>query len=78
MATETTPVPTGTTTSKGLTLPCPCCGEEESTITLNLCDMETFTCLECNSEFTLEYIHNLIAKWQRVSAWIDAAPIPPA
>ncbi len=61
-------------TSKGLYLPCPCCGEEEASINLCLADMESFKCVECDGEFTLEYIHTFIAKWSRVAAWIESAP----
>jgi uncharacterized protein (DUF983 family) len=60
--------------SRGILLPCPHCGESEATITLNLSDMETMTCQECDAEFTTDDVRNIIAKWTPVLKWLDAAP----
>jgi hypothetical protein len=54
-------------------LPCPRCGEEAS-IRIDLDDLDTFTCQECDNDFTLDTVRNLIDRWQRVLAWIDRAP----
>jgi len=59
---------------KGLTLPCPKCGEAEASIALNLDDLDTCHCLACDEEFTLGEIRDLIAKWQRVLRWVELFP----
>jgi transcription elongation factor Elf1 len=69
VAPETTPTP-----KRGFLLPCPCCGEEAAGISLNLGDGETFTCGECETEFTTEHIRDFIAKWTKILAWVDAMP----
>ena len=65
---------TNTTTERGLQLPCPCCGEANANVSLHLDDCETFTCRECDAEFTTEDVKQFIARWQPVLAWIDQAP----
>jgi transcription elongation factor Elf1 len=60
--------------TRGMTLPCPHCGEEQAVISLNLADMDSFTCQECNAEFDTDSVRNLIAKWTRILAWIGTAP----
>jgi uncharacterized protein (DUF983 family) len=64
---------TPTPVSRGFVLPCPKCGNAESCISLHLDDCETFTCRECDEEFTADDVRDLIAKWGKVLAWIDAA-----
>jgi uncharacterized Zn finger protein len=61
-------------TSRGLLLPCPTCGEEQATITLSLADCETLHCEDCGSDYTLDDVRSLIARWQRVLAWVEQAP----
>jgi transcription elongation factor Elf1 len=68
---------TATTTSRGLTLPCPCCGQAESSVALSLADGETFQCKECDAEFTADDVRAFIAKWSLVLAWIDTMPGTP-
>lgn len=55
-------------------LPCPKCGEE-AIVQIDLDDLNTCKCGECEEEFTTEDVRNLIAKWSSVLAWIDTAPI---
>jgi hypothetical protein len=59
---------------KGLLLPCPLCGEQQASISLYLDDMDTCCCRECSEEFSLDAVRDMIAKWQRVLAWVDSAP----
>ena len=63
-----------TKTTKGLTLPCPKCGEVDACITLRLADMNELTCQECNTEFTLEEVQDFIDRWTPLIAWINQAP----
>lgn len=62
-----------TETTVGITLPCPCCGEEESSISLHLDDC-SMTCRNCDGEFTLGTIRAIMARWGRVVTWIEAMP----
>jgi transcription elongation factor Elf1 len=61
-------------TIPGLSLPCPCCGCSEATITLCLADATTLTCQDCGGEFTTDDVRSLIRKWAKVLKWVDAMP----
>ena len=61
-------------TDKGLTLPCPLCGEESAVILLNLSDMNTCHCEECAADFDLDAIKAIVKQWAPVLAWIEQAP----
>lgn len=54
-------------------LPCPKCGADAQ-IKWDLDDLSTFSCRECEDEFTREEVETFIARWQRVLSWIDSAP----
>lgn len=54
--------------TKGIQLPCPCCGEKEANISLHLDDMDTFTCAECEAEFSRADIEAMLEKWGKVLA----------
>jgi hypothetical protein len=57
---------------KGLS--CPLCGNADATLRLYLDDCETVTCSECEEEFSLDVVRELVAAWTKVLAWVDAAP----
>jgi len=61
---------------KTILLPCPCCGEADANIAINLGTLEdeTFTCQACNGVFTDASIRDLIARWQPILAWLDTVP----
>jgi transposase-like protein len=61
-----------TETTEAVLLPCPCCGEEEVEIALNLSDLHTFTCTSCATEFSAAYVRDVIAKWSKVLRGLDA------
>jgi hypothetical protein len=62
------------TTRRGFgPLTCPLCGQD-CAISLNLEDLETCTCPECSEEFTLDTVRDVIARWQKVLAWVDLCP----
>ena len=75
-ATETTTAPT--TLARGFgNLPCPKCGEE-ACVTLRLDSFEeddACKCCSCEAEFPLADIRDLMAKWGKVLAWLDMAPL---
>lgn len=62
-----------TTTAAGITLPCPMCGEAEASIGLDL-STKTFGCCECGTDFELEDLRAILARWAKVLAWVDAMP----
>jgi transcription elongation factor Elf1 len=64
---------TDTTAATGILLPCPCCGDAEASISLNLAD-GTLKCNVCDADFDLDFVRLLISKWTRVVAWIGAMP----
>lgn len=75
-ATTNLAVATETTAKiRGVQLPCPCCGEEQAAIMLSLADMESCRCEECSTDFTLTDVKDLIAKWTKVIAWVESAPV---
>ncbi|MBV8094432.1 MAG: hypothetical protein JO110_14645 [Acetobacteraceae bacterium] len=61
-------------TTRGLSLPCPLCGEADADIYLSLADGDTCRCGSCDNEFTLTDVRNLMAKWQKVLTWMDTMP----
>ena len=78
-APATVPMPTlAETPSRGLLLPCPCCGEASATICLNLADGESLNCQDCGTDFTASDVRDFIAKWTRMLAWIETMPTAPA
>lgn len=54
-------------------LPCPRC-LATGMVRLDLSDLDTCACTECDEEFTLADVRGLIAAWAPVLAWIDSAP----
>lgn len=67
---------TTTKTVTGFTLPCPCCGADEVGIAIRLADLEgeAFRCDECETDFSAEFVRNLIGRWTKVLAWLDNVP----
>jgi len=63
-----------TKTTRCLAVPCPRCGECNA-VTVDLNDLDAFKCGDCDGEFSREDLDNMIAKWTRALAWIDAAPV---
>ena len=58
-------------------LRCPKCGEAEATIRVDLDDLLTFACTECDEEFGRDDVEEMMAaakRWARVLAWLDTAP----
>jgi hypothetical protein len=62
-----------TNTTPGTILPCIFCGEPEASINLCLSDA-SFTCRECDAEFTADDVRERFAKWQKLLAWVEQMP----
>lgn len=56
-----------------LQLPCPMCGEPQANLCLSLVD-QSMTCQECEDEFTIADVENLISRWRPALAWLRAMP----
>lgn len=63
-----------TTTTKGLKLPCIVCGAANARVLLHLDDADTFTCGECDGEFTADDVRHVMVRWSGVLAWIEIMP----
>jgi hypothetical protein len=79
MTTAARPAPTCTSAMPaGFTMPCPCCGEAEAAISVNLASLDdpdaAFECRECNTEFGVEHVRTFIRRWAKVLAWVDMMP----
>lgn len=67
---------TDTTAPPGFTLPCPVCGAEEANIAVRLAQLheDAFICCDCDVEFSVEFVRNLMARWAVVLNWVEQAP----
>ncbi len=54
-------------------LTCLKCGQE-AVIRIDLDDLSTFTCCECDEEFTRANVERVLGQWAQVLTWIDTAP----
>lgn len=72
---ETTPAPTPPLSERGVLLPCPRCGAEEASISLNLDCPSEVTCRECEATFDVEDVRSIITAWAPVLRWLDAFPL---
>lgn len=62
-----------TTTTRGFAVACPDCGEK-GTLRVDLNDTSSLSCWSCETEFTTEYVRDLLATWTNVLAWLESAP----
>jgi hypothetical protein len=56
---------------------CPLCGEPHANLSLNLWCIDedaAVTCRECDGEFSLAQVRDVVARWTKLLAWIDAIP----
>ncbi len=60
--------------SKGFgALTCPMCGESTNTIVMDLSE-PLFRCGECEKEFDVGDVENLIQQWKKVLDWVATMP----
>lgn len=58
-------------------LPCPMCGTEGASISVNLWaldDTGAFICHDCEGEFSIDFVKDMIAKWTKMLEWVSQAP----
>lgn len=55
-------------------LTCPLCAAE-GTIRVDLDDLQSFYCCECDESFAREDVEKIITQWQAVLAFLDTAPV---
>lgn len=55
-------------------LRCPLCGTADETQSIDLDDLQTIRCAGCGEDYRVDDVRELLATWQRVLDWIDAAP----
>lgn len=60
-------------TRRGFAVRCLHCGGSEG-VRLDLADLDTFSCSECNEEFDVADVRSAIEEWKSVLNWIDLAP----
>jgi hypothetical protein len=53
-------------------LTCILCGQEDC-VGLDLDDLKTFRCRECEEEFDRQTVESSVNAWTKVLAWIDMA-----
>jgi transcription initiation factor IIE alpha subunit len=58
---------------RGFPVVCIRCGERE-TLSLSLDNATSFTCSDCDGEFTASDVRDVINEWGPVLSWIDSAP----
>lgn len=67
-----------TKTTKSLNVVCPFCGANPASLSLDLNDLDTITCGDCETYTVAEAVEKAreaLAAWERLAAWVDAAPV---
>jgi len=61
----------------GFSLTCPCCGEADVAVTLDLSDLATCHCPSCDEDFSVstavKKFADRLAEWQAIARWIESA-----
>src|SRR5262245_36023478 len=74
-APTSTPAIAGTVRpTRGFSLRCPLCGAD-ATQALDLDDLETLHCAECEDTYSLADVCAIMAAWQQLIVWVEAAPL---
>lgn len=79
MATNGTVAPATPKAMPCVQLPCPCCGEEVSNISLQVWALDEvggnhFHCHECDAEFSMQSVRTLMRRWGAFLAWVETIP----
>lgn len=65
---------TATKTKRGFRVDCIHCGER-GTVSVDLGDLENFSCSSCEGNWTAEDVRKNMAEWAVVLEWVSASPI---
>jgi hypothetical protein len=57
-----------------MTLICPCCMEEDATITLDLTDGDSLHCESCNADYAVADVQKVIDSWSKLLGWLAQHP----
>jgi hypothetical protein len=68
LALAATPAPAAT-----MTLCCPCCGEREAEVSLQLWDGD-LKCNQCDEVFSQDDLRAIMAGWTALLGWLDLMP----
>jgi len=67
----------GQNRAPGFVLTCPCCGEADVAVTLDLSDLATCHCPSCDEDFSVstavKKFADRLAQWQAIARWIESA-----
>jgi uncharacterized protein (DUF983 family) len=72
---DRTEKPEFTLSERGLTLPCPRCGQAEATFAVRLTDPSEVTCEDCEEDIAVDELRDLIRKWQPICVWLHTFPV---
>jgi uncharacterized protein (DUF983 family) len=67
--------PEFTLAERGLTLPCPRCGQAEATFVVRLTDPSEVTCEDCEESIAVAELRDIIRKWGPIIGWLDSFPV---
>jgi uncharacterized protein (DUF983 family) len=67
--------PEFTLAERGLTLPCPRCGQAEATFVVRLTDPSEVTCEDCEESIAVAELNDIIRKWIPICAWLHTFPV---
>jgi hypothetical protein len=65
---------TATATTRGFAVRCLLCAEED-TVRVDVHDVHTFHCGQCENEFTADDVRAEMARWTKLLAWLDTTPV---
>lgn len=72
-----TPALPATPAPEGFTMPCIRCGDMTAGVALNLAALDgedAVRCHECDGEFSLAEVRDVIGRWSKLLVWIDSVP----
>lgn len=71
-------MPTPTQPDRSITLPCPRCGDGDASIAVSLSHLapgdDTFHCHNCDQDFGITEVRDLVRRWAPILRWLDAIP----
>jgi len=76
-ATSTSTEPTTAAPATRFAVACPYCASEDSTISIDLNNLDAVTCSGCDAEFTaaeaVDHLAGRMAEWSAVARWVALA-----